>query len=249
MEAKDRIIVALDVSNIERAATLVQELIPYVGGFKLGLEFITGTLAKLASTGLWEAFHNLAVFRNLICVAKEKLFWDGKWADIPNTIAGAAQGIQPLSPMFINVHASSGMEAIKAAVANRGHSLVLGVTVLTSIKEEECISIFGDSPWKKVFQFAEMLVEAGADGIICSPQELNVLNTFAELHRLLRVVPGVRPSWAELGDQKRVMTPAEAIDAGADWLVIGRPITKPPAEIGLPVDAAKKIAEEIASVL
>jgi hypothetical protein len=126
---------------------------------------------------------------------------------------------------------------------------VLGVTVLTSHGEESCISTFGEKPGPKVVQFAKMLAEVGADGIVCSPQELELLAKYPELKKLKRVVPGVRPEWAPTQDQKRPMTPGEAIKAGADFLVIGRPITQPPKEIGGPVEATQKIAEEIEKAL
>ena len=161
---------------------------------------------------------------------------------------GASVAISRMGVRMFNVHASAGKEAILQAVANKRNSLVLGVTVLTSIDGDECVSIFGEEPRDKVIEFATMLVDAEADGVICSPQELEALKVF-DPGVLLRVTPGVRPKWAAIGDQKRVMTPGEAIKAGADYLVIGRPITKPPPEIGGPVEAAKKIAEEIVQAL
>ena len=150
---------------------------------------------------------------------------------------------------MFNIHASAGAEAIKAAVAVKKNSLVFGVTVLTSIDDSECVSIFGDKPNHKVVDFVSMLAENRADGTICSPKELSFLGASEVFSGLLKATPGVRPDWAVLGDQKRVMTPAEAIKAGADYLVIGRPITNPPAEIGSPVEAAKRIADEIASAI
>jgi orotidine-5'-phosphate decarboxylase len=125
----------------------------------------------------------------------------------------------------------------------------MGVTVLTSINNEECVSIFGNDSVTKVIQFAHRLVDAGADGIICSAQEVVFLDKYPQFGNFIKITPGVRPVWAAVGDQKRIMTPAEAIKAGADYLVIGRPITQPPAEIGGPVEAAKRIAEEIAGAL
>ena len=149
---------------------------------------------------------------------------------------------------MFNVHASAGLEAVKAAVAQKGNSKVLGVTVLTSLKDE-CVSIFGKEPADAVVQFAFLLKDAGADGIICSPEEVTALRQHPRLDHMLLVVAGVRPLWASNDDQKRVMTPSEAICAGADYLVTGRPIRKPPAEIGTPVEAAKRIADEVAGLL
>lgn len=235
MEAKDRIIVALDVSTTLAAQKLVGGLSCYVGFFKIGLEFISAVGGPVAVETVQQ--------RN------GQVFYDGKFNDIPNTVAGAAKAVAALGVKMFNVHASAGAAAIKAAVENRGQSLVLGVTVLTSLNEEECISIFGDTPGNKVVQFAKMLRDCRADGIICSPQELELLGKQKELAGLLKVTPGVRPEWAAAGDQKRIMTPGEAVKAGADYLVIGRPITKPPEGIGTPAEAAKKIAKEIEMAL
>lgn len=254
MEPKERIIIALDVKDVGAAIALADDLADHVGGFKVGLELITSMLAQLLSTeDNDKAANQLQSWRELFSLLNGKLFWDGKLCDIPNTVAGAAGGLAPLKPMFFNVHASAGEAAVKAAVANKGTSKVLGVTVLTSIDEAECRSIFGDSPGVKVLQFARLLVRAGADGIICSPQELELLEqaavpdpALAGYSQMEKVIPGIRPAWAATGDQKRVMTPGEAIRQGATRLVIGRPITQPPAEIGSPVEAAKRIAEEIA---
>ncbi len=235
MEAKDRIIVALDVDSLDKAKTLVESLAPHVGCFKVGLELLTA----VGAPQVVEFVHSLG----------GQVFYDGKFNDIPNTVGGAAKAVARLNVKMFNVHASAGRESVEAAVANKGNSLVLGVTVLTSIDEEECISIFGDQPGPKVLQFAKVLAEVGADGIICSPQELELLGKQKELGSLLKVTPGVRPEWATVGDQKRIMTPAEAIKAGATALVIGRPITKSPAEIGTPADAVQKITEEISRAL
>jgi orotidine-5'-phosphate decarboxylase len=235
MEAKDRIIVALDVSTLEEVRRLVEELAPYVGCFKIGLELLTA----VGAPKVVEFVHALG----------GQIFYDGKFDDIPNTVGGAAKAVAGLNVRMFSIHASAGIEAMVAAVANKGQSLVLAVTVLTSLEENNAHLIFGLPSKATVLQLARDAKLAGCDGIICSPQELRVLGEQRELDSLLKVTPGVRPVWATAGDQKRVMRPAEAIAAGADYLVIGRPITRPPGGIGTPVDAARKIAEEIASVL
>jgi orotidine-5'-phosphate decarboxylase len=150
---------------------------------------------------------------------------------------------------MFNVHASAGIEAMRVAVNNKRESLVLAVTILTSLEEDNAHLIFGAPIKAKVLQFARDAEIAGVDGIICSSKELELLAGQEELRGLIKVTPGIRPEWATAGDQKRVMTPGEAIKAGADYLVIGRPITKPPEEIGSPVDAAQKIAQEIFAAL
>jgi len=124
-------------------------------------------------------------------------------------------------------------------------SQVLAVTVLTSFEENMGHLIFGGPTKAKVLQFALWAQQAGCDGIICSPQELTLLRSRPELKDMLMVTPGVRPEWAAAGDQRRIMTPGEAVKAGADYLVIGRPITKPPAPASGPIDAAVLIATEI----
>lgn len=250
LAAKDRIILPLDVSSIDMARVLVETLSGYVGLFKVGLEFIWSILADLLLLKEEAAIAYFKVVRDLAkAIGGPSAFIDGKLADIPNTVKGASVAISRMRVKFFNVHASAGIEVVKAAVANKGNCKVLGVTVLTSISNDECVSIFGDKSDNKVLHFAKILKEEGADGIICSPQELTELSGASAFDGLLKVTPGVRPEWAAVGDQKRVMTPAEAIKAGADYLVIGRPITQPPPEIGGPVEAAKKIADEIAAAL
>lgn len=249
MEPKDRIIVALDVDSVGKARNLVVQLAPYVGGFKVGLELINSMIASIIiPESLDEALDNATEIRMLFTPEwRKKIFWDQKIHDIPNTLAGASRPLSKMGVKIFNFHASAGREAIIKVVENKGDSLVFGVTVLTTITPEECKSIFGDYPGEKVLQFARMLVDAGADGIICSPQELRLLGE--NDIKLLKGTPGVRPLWYPAKDQKRVMTPQEAVKAKADFVIIGRPITDPPPEIGSPVDAAKKVAEEIAAVM
>ena len=235
MQVKEKIIVALDVSSLERVESLVRELAPLVGCFKVGLQLLT-------SVGAPEAVKFLHTLGG-------KVFLDGKFDDIPNTVGEAAVAASRLGVAMFNVHASAGVEAMMAAVQNKGNALVLAVTVLTSLGESDAHLIFGAPSKTKVLQLARDSKIAGVDGIICSPQELELLGKQRELDGLLKITPGVRPEWAAAGDQKRIMTPAEAIKAGATALVIGRPITKPPTEIGSPVNAVKRIAEEISAVL
>ena len=231
MAAKDRIIVALDVPSLEQAGPLITSLASYVWCFKIGLELITAEGGPQAVRFVQER--------------GGQVFYDGKFCDIPNTVGNAAKAAAGLGVQMFNVHASAGVEAMMAAVANKWKALVLAVTVLTSLEENNAHLIFGGPSKAKVLQLARDAKIAGCDGIICSPQELDLLEKQKELSSLLKVTPGVRPEWAAAGDQKRIMTPAEAIEAGATALVIGRPITNAKD----PVEAAKRIAEEIAAVL
>ncbi|MEK9130055.1 MAG: orotidine 5'-phosphate decarboxylase / HUMPS family protein [Patescibacteria group bacterium] len=164
-------------------------------------------------------------------------------------MGGAVKVVAGLNVKMFSVHASAGIEAMMVAVANKGQSLVFAVTVLTSLEENNAHLIFGCPRKVKVLQLARDAKVAGCDGIICSPQELEFLGKQKELASLLKVTPGVRPKWAVVDDQKYIMTPAEAIKAGATALVIGRPITKPPTEVGTPMDAVNNIVKEITSVL
>lgn len=251
MEPKDRIIVALDVDSPEEALSLVRDLSPYVGLFKIGLQFINAMLAlMIAPKAETSAFSAVRTIRELFELLNGKIFWDGKFLDIPNTVAGASKEVGRIGVNMFNVHASGGINMMRAAVKNKAPGQkVLAVTVLTSFSKDNAHLTFGAPSGAKVIEFARWALIAGVDGLICSPQELEVLGGQKELDDLLRVTPGIRPAWAAKGDQSRIMTPADAVKAGADHLVIGRPIRKPPEEIGGSVEAAKKIADEIASVI
>lgn len=230
-----RIIVALDVDSFEKAAPLVEALAPHAACFKAGLELLTSE----GTPRVIEFVHG----------ARGQIFVDVKLNDIPNTVGRAVRTITNRRVKMFNVMASAGIPAMMAAAANKQDSLFLAVSVLTSLEENNAYLIFGAPIKAKVLQFARDAKLAGADGIICSPQELLLLRKQPELSGLLYVTPGVRPVWATKGDQERVMTPGEAIGAGADYLVIGRPITNPPPEIGTPLDAMERINAEIAEAL
>jgi orotidine-5'-phosphate decarboxylase len=232
---KDKIIVALDVDTLGEADALVKVLAPHVGCFKVGLQLITSVGAPQVVAFLRER--------------GGEIFLDGKFNDIPNTIGKASAAASKLGVAMFNIHASSGIEGMVAAVKNKGNSKVLAVTVLTSFEENNAHLVFGAPSKAKVIQFARDAMLAGVDGIICSPQELELLSKQKELSGLLKITPGVRPEWAAAGDQKRVMTPGDAIRAGATALVIGRPITNPPKEVGTPIEAVQRIAEEITLAL
>lgn len=231
VEPKEKLIFALDVDALVKTTPFIEALSPYVGCFKIGLELMN-------AVGTPQAVQH--VLRH-----GGQVFVDCKLNDIPNTVMGASRVIANLGVQFFNVHASAGLEAVEAAASVKGNSKLLVVTVLTSIDETMCESVFGKSVKEKVIQFAKEAVSAGADGLICSPQELAFLNEHSELQSLLKVTPGVRPQWAQSDDQKRTLTPKEAIAAGATHLVVGRPISSPPRGIGSPIDAAKSILAEL----
>ena len=243
LPAKQRIIVALDVATETEAIELVHELREHVGLFKVGLELINSA--------------GIGVVRRITELGG-RVFLDGKFKDIPNTVAGASRGATGLAVTMFNVHAMGGLEMMKAAVKaceeetaklQIQRPMVLGVTMLTSIDQAVMnheLRIPGDIE-TQVVHLARLAEKAGVDGIIASPHEIEAIRKCLSRPMLI-VTPGIRPSWAVAQDQKRVMGPGEAILKGASYLVIGRPITKPPDEIGTPADAARRVAKEIAMV-
>ncbi len=238
--AREKIILPVDVSTRDEATDLLRKFAPRVGMIKIGLE----TMTALGGP----------VIAGLVASYKGTTFYDGKFSDIPNTTAKSVKAVAQLPNVcFVNVHATSGPDSIRAAVESRQHLKVLVVTVLTSISAKDCKLMFEVSPQEVVPIFARMAVQCGAQGIICSPQELAVLNQYQEFNELIKVTPGIQPSYMTANDQKRVMTPYEAIKAGADYLVIGRAITNPPKDHeyiqGDPLKALEVVTEEIASAM
>ncbi|MDP3697312.1 MAG: orotidine-5'-phosphate decarboxylase [Candidatus Taylorbacteria bacterium] len=226
-----KIIVALDTSNLNGAKKLVKTLWPRVKFFKIGLEMInTGQAPELI---------------RFIKKLGGRVFYDVKLNDIPNTVAKTSKVISGLGIDMFTVHASAGREAIRAAIRNKGRSKVIGVTVLTSLGDNVCKVIFGDMPSKKVMQLTDMLLKEGADGIVCSYAEAKLIRKFKRFKKLKIIIPGIRPSWASQNEQKRTATPREAIESGADYLVIGRPVTDPPKKIGSPSTALDIIIKEL----
>lgn len=228
MQAKDKLIVALDVDTFGQVAYFVKALSPYVYCFKIGLQLIT----RVGGPQAVKFIYSLG----------GKVMFDGKFADIPNTMVEAAKAVADLKAEMFTVHSSSGGVSMRAAADNKGEAKMLAVTVLTSMSDQDAYFVFGGAIDVTVLNFAYQSKTAGADGVVCSPRELEFLRGFPDL---MKVATGVRPTWAAQNDQKRTMTPAEAIAAGADYIIIGRPITHPPAEIGNPVAAAKKIIENV----
>ena len=231
--ARQRVVLAVDVDNLDKALDLVTRLHPYVGMFKVGLELLIAEGAPRVVKAIHEA--------------GGKVFLDGKFDDIPNTVGQSSKQASKLGVKIFNLHASAGMPAMLEAVKNKGRSKVYAVSVLTSIDEHNSNIVFGSPTKAKVLQMAREAKLAGCDGLICSPQELEMLGACPELSSLKKMTPGIRPAFSQVNDQKRIMTPAEAIKAGAHLLVIGRPITKPDGMT--PEEAALKVLEEIAEVL
>lgn len=210
----DRLIVAMDVPNALAGLELAERLGDAVSFYKIGLGMLTGG--------------GLALANELKGEHGKRIFLDMKLFDIGATVEAAVRGLAQFDLDFLTVHGDP--HVVRAAVEGRGGSdmKILAVTVLTSLDrsdlDESCIKE-GDMQ-DLVAERAARAMEAGADGVIASPQEASLIRALPEAEGRLIVTPGVRPVGAELGDQKRVMTPAEAIAAGADHVVVGRPVWK-----------------------
>jgi len=227
-KATDKIVVALDVATKSEAMRLVERLREQISFFKIGLQLYTAEGPEIVR----------AVTAN-----GAKVFLDLKLHDIPNTVARAVESASELGVQMLTIHLTGGSEMIRAAVAARKKEMsILGVTVLTSSTQQTLDEIgIEEQLDRHVLRLGSLGVAAGIDGLVASPFETRFLRS--ELGDKIKiVVPGVRPNWSEPGDQKRFMTPREAIGAGADYLVIGRPIIahKDPRE------AVEKILEELA---
>jgi len=226
----NRIFAALDRTDAVGAARLAGRLRDSVAGVKLGLEFFAANgpagVGAIAASGL-------------------PIFLDLKFHDIPNTVARAIEAVLPLAPALLTVHAAGGAAMMRSAAIAAAQAeaplKVVAVTVLTSLDDEDLEMLGqGGSASEQVRRLAGVAQDSGLDGIVCSPREIVALRDQCGPDFLL-VVPGIRPRGADHDDQKRVTTPAKAIVAGADVLVIGRPIT----QAADPVAAAGDIARDI----
>jgi orotidine-5'-phosphate decarboxylase len=224
------VFVALDTPDLNKALVLANSVKSHVGGLKVGLEFISAHgpegVRAVAALGL-------------------PVFADVKFHDIPNTVAGAVRAVAGLGCSILNVHAAGGAAMMRAALeAAHGvdpRTKVIAVTVLTSLDDSD-LAATGQTPpaADQVVRLAKLAQDCGLDGVVCSAHEIAAIRKACGSGFLL-VVPGIRPAGSDLGDQRRVMTPAEAHKAGADILVIGRPITGAPD----PEAAARNIAASL----
>jgi orotidine-5'-phosphate decarboxylase len=225
----DKIIVALDVATKKEALVLVEQLREQISFFKIGQQLYTAVGPEIVRD---------------VLTTGGKVFLDLKLHDIPNTVARAVESAAHLGVQMLTIHLSGGSEMIRAAGSVRPDNLLLlGVTVLSSTDQKTLAQIgISDKIENQVLRLAKLGVEAGVDGLVASPHEAQVLRQ--EFGSKIKIVtPGVRPIWAEVGDQKRVMTPRETLDAGADYLVIGRPIIAH----ANPREAAARILSEISA--
>jgi len=238
MPVEDRIIVPLDVPTEAQAIALVEQL-PQVTFWKVGLELFVSTGSEI-----------IRALKN----RQKRVFLDLKFHDIPNTITGAIRQASAYSVDLITIHATAGRPALQAAsrAAVEGSKnagcpspKLIAITLLTSLTSRD-LAFDLKIPIELeeyALQMALLAQESGLNGAVCSPQEVSQLRRVCGDDFLL-VCPGVRPTWAQANDQKRSMTPSDAIKAGADYLVIGRPITAAPD----PVAAWEKVCEELAAI-
>lgn len=218
---RERLIVALDLSSVEAADAMVKRLGDSVTFYKIGYQL---------------AYAGGLVYARTLADAGKRVFLDLKLHDIGNTVAEGVKSISRLGATFLTVHAYP--QTMKAAVQARERSLqILAVTVLTSYNDRDLAAAgYGAGVRATAAERARSAAEIGVDGLVCSPEEAAPLRAIVGAEMLL-VTPGIRPAGAEIGDQKRVSTPAAAIAAGADYLVIGRPV--------IAADDPKRAAEAI----
>ncbi|MFH1001836.1 MAG: orotidine-5'-phosphate decarboxylase [bacterium] len=236
LTARERLVLALDVDDFKKAEELVGKLSDYVGVFKIGSQLFTAEGAKVV---------------DMVNEKGGKVFLDLKFHDIPNTVARAAEVATKLGVSIFNVHTSGGYEMMKAAAEATAKTsqelgirkpIILGVTLLTSINQEILEKEIGIKKRLKeqVVHLAKLAKAAGLDGVVASSWEIKEIRKACGEDFVI-LTPGIRPAGKSSDDQKRVMTPREAIKLGADFLVIGRPIRN----AANPVEAAKQILREM----
>lgn len=235
---KEKIIIALDVGSTGEALSLVDELKDFVGGFKIGLQLFTAEgpdlVRKMVGSGA-------------------KVFLDLKFHDIPNTVAKASVEAARLGVWMFNVHAGGGSEMMRTAFGEMAGACekegllrpkMISVTVLTSSNDQTLWETGVEHETRsQVLRLAKLTAKCGLDGVVASPREVEAIRSGIEKEDFLIVTPGIRPVFATQDDQKRVMSPAEAIREGASYLVIGRPVT---AAVDR-TEAAQRIIKEVSS--
>jgi len=225
------VVVALDYSSAEKAFQMAEQLDPSLCRVKVGKELF-------ASAGR-------GVVEGLVARGFD-VFLDLKFHDIPNTCAKAVLAAADMGVWMVNVHASGGRRMMEAAAEALQHRqgekpLLIGVTVLTSMDQSDLDEVgIGVSPAEQVGRLAQLAESSGLDGVVCSAQEVGLIRQQCGAG-FLTVTPGIRPAWSQTQDQKRIMTPADAVKAGVDYMVIGRPIT----QADVPQDACQKVLSEL----
>jgi len=233
---RDRLVIALDVETRAKALELVDQLKDLVGMFKIGSQLFTAEGPELVRE---------------IVRRETKVFLDLKFHDIPSTVAKAGVEATRLGVALFNVHASGGAEMMRA-VAEAVHKIaereglmrpvILAVTVLTSLMSQDLKQVFVTERIDQVVTGLAMLAaESGLDGVVSSPQEAMLIRHQVNRPEFVILTPGIRPAWAQTHDQKRALTPTEALQEGADYIVVGRPVT----ESDDPAEATRRILSEI----
>ena len=213
MRNSSQVILALDFSDMASTVEMINLTKEHIGIYKLGLEFYLAH-GKSGVKEIQSRFTDIEVFLDL------------KLHDIPNTVAGACRSVADINPKFLTVHASGGSKMISAASSALPKVEITAVTILTSLDQEQMLAMgLSENIENLTLSLAKNAVNSGARAIVSSPQEVSLLRKHLG-EKVTLITPGVRPSGAERDDQERVMTPREAIEAGADFVVIGRPITK-----------------------
>lgn len=236
---KNPLIIALDFDNIDQAMDLAEKIGPYAGGFKVGMQLYYSAGQEI-----------LRRFRE----SDLPVFVDLKLHDIPNTVAGATRALTRQGASILNVHAAGGKAMMQAAAfaaqaeaekAGLNRPLVVAVTVLTSIDQEAFRQEMGYSSaiQDRVVDWASLAQEAGLDGVVASPLEIAAIRKACGPDFVI-ITPGIRPAGTAVNDQKRTLTPAEALQQGASYLVVGRPVTAAPN----PIESARAILNEIKAV-
>lgn len=213
MRNSSQVILALDFSDMASTVEMINLTKEHIGIYKLGLEFYLAH-GKSGVKEIQSRFTDVEIFLDL------------KLHDIPNTVAGACRSVADIDPKFLTVHASGGSKMISAASSALPKVEITAVTILTSLDQEQMLAMgLSENIENLTLSLAKNAVNSGARAIVSSPQEVSLLRKHLG-EKVTLITPGVRPSGAERDDQERIMTPRQAIDAGADFVVIGRPITK-----------------------
>ena len=213
MRNSSQVILALDFSDMASTVEMINLTKEHIGIYKLGLEFYLAQ-GKGGVKEIQRRFTDIEIFLDL------------KLHDIPNTVAGACRSVADINPKFLTVHASGGSKMISAASSTLPNVEITAVTILTSLDQEQMITMgLSGSIESLTLSLAKNAVNSGARAIVSSPQEVSLLRKHLG-EKVTLITPGVRPSGAERDDQERVLTPRQAIEAGADFVVIGRPITR-----------------------
>jgi orotidine-5'-phosphate decarboxylase len=228
MQARDRLIVALDVTSRDEVLALVDELHGIAGTFKIGLQAFVANGPEIVRE---------------VIARGERVFLDVKIHDIPNTAKHAVASAASLGASIITVHAAGGEAMLRAAAESAGDALVLGVTILTSFDQEELLRVgFSGTLASNSVHLARLARASGLRGVVCSPHEIAAIREACG-NDFVILTPGIRAAGSDRGDQRRTMTAREAIAAGADYIVVGRPITAAPNRR----DAAMRTVEEVQS--